>query len=157
MVSQVNMYSSPLTTASMVALTISEEECNAPGDVISWEGATWKLSSKARIQMVEEFEGPCRRGSSLDVFQPSSSHKDCMEHCQKLGQGRSPPVRTLKEWDWLRNELNTSSQGTRRYSPLRGLTSSSCGGLRPMLFLPFGQKKSLLRCFGPFLAFFGVQ
>ena len=47
---------------------------------------------------------------------------------------------------------------TRRYGPLRGPTSSSCGGLRPRLFfLPFGQKKSLLCCFGPFLAFFGVQ
>ena len=31
---------------------------------------------------------------------------------------------------------------TRRYSPLRGLTSSSCGGLRPRLFLPFGQKRA---------------
>ena len=31
------------------------------------------------------------------------------------------------------------------------------GGLRPRLFLPFGQKKRLLCCFGPFLAIFGVQ
>ena len=46
---------------------------------------------------------------------------------------------------------------TRRYSPLRGLTSSLCGGLWTRLFMPFGQKKSLLCCFGPFLAFFGVQ
>ena len=30
---------------------------------------------------------------------------------------------------------------TRRYGPLRGPTSSSCGGLRPRLFFPFGQKK----------------
>ena len=46
---------------------------------------------------------------------------------------------------------------TRRYSSLGGLTSSSCGGLRPRLFLPFGQKKSLLCCFGSFLAIFGIQ
>ena len=46
---------------------------------------------------------------------------------------------------------------TRRYGPLRGPTSSSCGGLRPRLFLPFGQKKSFSCCFGPFLAIFGVQ
>ena len=46
---------------------------------------------------------------------------------------------------------------TKRYGPLRGPTSSSCGGLRPRLFLPFGQKKSLFCCFGPFLAIFGVQ
>ena len=29
-----------------------------------------------------------------------------MEHCQKLGQGRSPPVRTLEEWEWLRKEVH---------------------------------------------------
>ena len=29
-----------------------------------------------------------------------------MEHCQKLGKGRSPPVRTLEEWDWLRKEVH---------------------------------------------------
>ena len=49
---------------------------------------------------------------------------------------------------------------TRRYGPLRGPTSSSCGGLWPLaeaFFCPSGQKKSLLCCFGPFLAFFGVQ
>ena len=46
---------------------------------------------------------------------------------------------------------------TRRYGPLRGPTSSSCRGLRPRLFLHFGQKKSLLCCFGPFLAICGVQ
>ena len=30
-------------------------------------------------------------------------------------------------------------------------------GLRPRLFLPFGQKKSFLCCFDPFLVFIGVQ
>ena len=55
------------------------------------------------------------------------------------------------------NKQNPKLDYTRRYSPLRGLTSSSCGGLRPRLFLPFGQKKSLLYCFGRFLAFFGLQ
>ena len=34
-------------------------------------------------------------------------------------------------------------RNTRRYSPLSGPTSSSCGGLRPLakVFLPYGQKK----------------
>ena len=41
---------------------------------------------------------------------------------------------------------------TRRYGSLRGPTSSSCGGLWPRHFLPFGQKKSFLCSFGPFLA-----
>ena len=30
----------------------------------------------------------------------------CMEHCEKLGKGRSPPQRTLEEWDWLRKEVH---------------------------------------------------
>ena len=33
-------------------------------------------------------------------------HQGCMEHCEKLGQGWSPPVRTLEEWDWLRAEVH---------------------------------------------------
>ena len=41
------------------------------------------------------------------------------------------------------------SQYTRRYSQLRGPTSSSCGGLRPWLFLPFGQKIDLIMLFWP--------
>ena len=35
----------------------------------------------------------------------------------------------------------------RRYSPLRRLSSSSCGGLHPRLFLPFRQKKVLFMPF----------
>ena len=46
---------------------------------------------------------------------------------------------------------------TRRYGPLRGPTSRSCGGLRPSAKAFFLPKKSLLCCFGPFLAIFGVQ
>ena len=58
--------------------------------------------------------------------------------------------------------LNTFSsflstlEDTARYAGLL-LAPAEGFGLRPRLFLPFGQKKSLLCCFGPFLAFFGVQ
>ena len=47
-------------------------------------------------------------------------------------------------------------EGIARYAGLL-LATAEGFGLRPRLFLPFGQKKSLLCCFGPFLAFFGVQ
>ena len=43
---------------------------------------------------------------------------------------------------------------TRRYGPLRGPTSRLWPSARLFLLL---QKKSLLCCFGPFLANFGVQ
>ena len=55
MISQLNMFSSPLSTGSMVSLTqAGSEECGAPGDYVSWEEEDWKLTSKARIEMVEE-------------------------------------------------------------------------------------------------------
>ena len=38
---------------------------------------------------------------------------------------------------------------TRRYGPLRGPTFSSCKGLRPRFFLPFGQQKELIMLFLP--------
>ena len=47
-------------------------------------------------------------------------------------------------------------EGTARYAGLL-LAPAEGFGLRPRLFWPFGQKKSLLCCFGPFLAIFGVQ
>ena len=47
-------------------------------------------------------------------------------------------------------------EDTARYAGLL-LAPAEGFGLRPRLFLPLGQKKSLLCCFGPFLAIFGVQ
>jgi hypothetical protein len=32
-----------------------------------------------------------------------------MEHCQKIGDGRSPPVRTLQEWETLNEKLRQIS------------------------------------------------
>ena len=53
----------------MVALTqAGGEECGAPGDYVSWEDEDWKLTSQARMEMVEELEGPCRRESEVTVY-----------------------------------------------------------------------------------------
>ena len=47
MVSQLNMFSFPLSTARMVALTkAGGEECGAPGDYVSWEEEDWKVHSQ---------------------------------------------------------------------------------------------------------------
>ena len=51
----------------------------------------------------------------------------------------------------LYSSLESTLNATRRYGPLHGPTSSSCGGLRPRLFLPVGPKKTLFCCFGQFL------
>ena len=107
MLSQLNIFSSPLSTARMVAMsTAGVGECGAPGDYVNWEEEDWTLSSMARREMVGELEGPCRRESKVTVYSADFElQKDCMDHCQKVGQGRSPPVGTLEEWDWLRKEV----------------------------------------------------
>ena len=109
MTSQLNIFSSALSTARMVALTSAGgDECGTPGDYVSWEEEDWKLTGLARREMVEEqFEGPCRRESGVTVYTAEFEELEaCMNHCEKLGQGRSPPIRTLAEWDWLRTEVH---------------------------------------------------
>ena len=107
MTSNLNIFSVALSTARMVAVTqAGGEECGAPGDYVSWEEEDWQLHSQARREMVGELEGPCRRESQVTVYTAEFDyHSGCMEHCQKIGQGRSPPVRTLEEYDWLWREL----------------------------------------------------
>ena len=116
-ISQVNIFSSPLPTARMVAQTeAGGEECGAPGDYVSWEEEDWTVHSKARlVEMVGELEKPCRRESEVTVYTADFEYHSaatnpleisgCMEHCQKLGQGRSPPVQSLADWDWVTSEV----------------------------------------------------
>ena len=117
MISHLNMFSSPLSTARMVALTkAGGEKCGTPGDYVNWEEEDWKLTSKARIQMMDELQGPCRKESELTVFTADfpyhsaatneAKHSGCIEHCEKLGKGRSPPLQTQEEWEWLRKEVH---------------------------------------------------
>ena len=126
-ISQLNIFSSSLSTARMVALTEAHgEECGAPGDYVNWEEEEdWKLTSKARIEMVKESEGPCKGQSEVTVYTADFQYHNigtnigkhsavpteaelsgCMEHCEKVGKGRSPPVRTQEEWDYMFKEVN---------------------------------------------------
>ena len=116
MVSNINMFTSPLATGRMVNLTSAGgEECGASGDYVSWEDEEWRLHSQARIEMVGDLNGPCRRESEVTVYSANFQYHSaatnvqkisgCMEHCQKLGKGRSPPLRTQKEHEWLRAEV----------------------------------------------------
>ena len=101
--SNLNIFSSPLSTARMVAMTqAGSEECGAPGDFLSWEEEVWTLHSQASMVKVDELEGPCRRESEMHVFTTNFVlHSDCMHHCEKLGKGRSPSLRTLEELETL--------------------------------------------------------
>ena len=101
----------------MIAMTqAGSEECGSPGDFLSWEEAKWHLTSRARKLMVGELEGPCRMESTLHVYAVNFKYhgaatngdkvSGCMEHCHKIGRGRSPPVRTLEELETLQAELS---------------------------------------------------
>ena len=100
--SMLNIFSSSLSTSRMVAVTSAGGvECGAPGDLLSWEEAEWQLISGARIELVEE--EPCRRESDMTVYSADFQYQiQCMNHCPKIGSGRSPPVRTQQEWERLR-------------------------------------------------------
>ena len=104
-VTKLNMFFTSLPMDLMRDMTSSESpECGRSGDFLTWERASesWVLKGKARKL---NFLGPCQRESSLSIFAlgfPSAA--TCMDLCKKLGT-RSPPVRTLKEWQNLTKEI----------------------------------------------------
>ena len=108
MMSQFNLFTSQLPTNLMVNRTLGGEECGVPGDLVDWEKDTFQLTSKARFEMIDIdiVTGPCSPPTEVVVYTADfQSQTGCMEHCEKLGEGRSPPVRNLEEWDWLREEV----------------------------------------------------
>ena len=77
------------------------------GICIDYDWDTCMLS--AEWLEVNEGQGPCWRKSTFWIFWFTSNmfhHSFCMKHCEKLGT-RSPPVRTLAEWE--RYMLETDS------------------------------------------------
>ena len=66
------------------------------------------------------------------------------------------PCSQLNIMQYIYFLIKSKLEDTARYAGLL-LAPAESFGLWPRLFLPFGQKKSLLCCFGPFLAIFGVQ
>ena len=108
-VSELNIFNSALSVERMIAQTTAGgEECGAPGDLVNWEEAEWTLHSQAKVIEVDrEWEGPCRRESQVQVFTADFTfHKDCMRHCQKIFDGRSPSVTTREEWESFTQEVD---------------------------------------------------
>merc|ERR1712077_47957 len=100
-ISELNIFNSSLSSGEMIVQTTAGgEECGAPGDLVNWEEAEWTLHSQAKmIEVDREWEGPCRRESQVQVFTADFKyHEDCMQHCEKIVSGRSPPVITEEEW-----------------------------------------------------------
>ena len=62
--------------------------------------------------MDQEWEGPCRRESKVQVFTFNDEHyqSECMRHCQKIRGSRSPPVLTAKQWENFKAEVDLITQ-----------------------------------------------
>ena len=41
----------------------------------------------------------------MHIFRREQGHQDCMRHCQKISDGRSPPVTNKAEWESLTQEI----------------------------------------------------
>ena len=96
-----------MSVESMIAQTTAGgKECGAPGDLVNWEEAEWTLQAKANlIEVDREWEGPCRRESKVHIFIRKQGHEDCMQHCQKIFDGRSLPVTNKADWESLTQEI----------------------------------------------------
>ena len=131
-----NVFSTFLSTEKMVNLTTpGGEECGAPGDYMSWGESQWEVFNKAEMLWVDRDIGPCAPKSSVQVFPipPIIHQKHCMEHCQKLGSGRSPPLRTLAEWESLLKEFDAVSPNSIGY-PWLAATEGDIGTTLDMAF-----------------------
>ena len=111
-ITNLNVFNSSLPFGDMVSITrAGEGMCGAAGDLLSWETANWNLFSAAKkIEIDGEWEGPCRRESTVKVF-ASDTHQHCMHHCQKIVNGRSPSVRSNEEWSNFTKEVDQITAG----------------------------------------------
>ena len=114
MATDVNMFSTALTKERMKEMTVGQggESCGQAGDFISWPKTLndpfWTIEDTATmLELDKDFHSPCRKMSSLNIFIMDGLHRhqDCMQHCQKLGQGRSPRANDLQQWQAMLSEL----------------------------------------------------
>ena len=106
----VNMFSSALSMERMVDMTNGQggENCWIEGDFVSWSNSSWNLVNNATmLQLDKRIHSSCRKESSVNIFVMVGVHRqeDCMRHCQKLGDGRSPPVTTPQQWLSMQSEI----------------------------------------------------
>ena len=117
-----NMFSQPPSLERMVAMTTpGGSDCGAEGDFLNWDEAEWSLSDKwlsgpwsdwvlvinaSKVEEIEWIRGPCWRETRIRVYQIDNIHDQsyCMNHCKKIGNGRSPSVVTQEDWRWLITE-----------------------------------------------------
>ena len=112
MLTNLDMFSPALSENQMIKMTLAKnKECRSPGNLLNWENATWNLYGKATKDQLEAWDGPCWKEKDLIIFQRDfKTMPECMDHCQTIG-GRSPPVRTLKQWKKLKADLENVFPG----------------------------------------------
>ena len=116
-VADLNIFSSSLSSERMKGITTAGEvDCGTPGDLVNWEKAEWMLFSQAKlIEVDRDWEGSCRKESHVQVFKADFGwHHRCMQHCQKISGGRSPPVTTREQWVNLTKEFDLITPGLSR-------------------------------------------
>ena len=129
-IANINVFNSGTSVERMVGLTTAGgDKCGSSGDIVSWEEAEWTLHSQVKVIEVDrEWEGPCRRESKVQVFTADFEfHQDCMEHCKKIADGRSPPVSTEEEWTNFTTEINLITQDISNF-PYMWLSATEGGG-----------------------------
>ena len=123
----INMFSEPPSLEKMIAMTTPDDgECGAVGDFLNWDEAEWNVKNEwlsggwsdwvlvinaSKVVEMEWMAGPCWRETKIRVYQIDNLHKhsDCMNHCKKIGNGRSPSVVTEEDWRWLIKEVDSVS------------------------------------------------
>ena len=130
----VNVYSTFLSVEKLVNLTTpGHEDCMSPGDYLSWGDSNWKVFNKAEMLWVDLGVGPCAPKSKVQVFRNEGHQSNCMELCQKVGSGQSPPLRTLEEWESLTKEIDNISPNSFGYTWLAA-TEGDIGTTLDMAF-----------------------
>ena len=69
------------------------------------------VPKKIKVKQDREWEGPCRRESKVQVFTADFEYqRDCIRHCRKISDGRSPLFITEEEWKNLTMEIDLITQ-----------------------------------------------
>ena len=120
-VGNVNAFSSALSVVKMREITTpGGEECGSCGDIINWSlSEGWELHGRVKKVRSKTDLEPCSPESQMNLFFLESlhSHTTCMHLCQKIGDGRSPPVRTLEEWKSIVKEVSLVSPEMSQHIP----------------------------------------
>ena len=118
-ISNFNVFSSALPIETMQALTeVGGDDCGSPGDFLRWDEVSLTLNDTAQLLKVDPKEGPCWKKSQLHLYSGELNQQECMQLCQKVGDGNSPPVGTLHQWQTFIEELEAITNQTSHFKPI---------------------------------------